>query len=89
MEVLQPLRMNNDDKDRTMRIRGTVRDPVCLIAAWCCLDLPDPVMGMLEELEVQSWQAARLNDGNASPTRNTGVAICRPCFFQKTADRAV
>ncbi|MBR3273816.1 MAG: alpha-xylosidase [Clostridia bacterium] len=57
-EALLQLRMNNDDKDRIMDIASagsgpsTVKDGTCRIAAWRCLDLPDSVMGLLEELEI-------------------------------------
>ena len=57
-EALLQLRMNNDDKDRIMDIASagsgpsTVKDGACRIAAWRCLDLPDSVMGLLEELEI-------------------------------------
>ncbi len=50
-EALLPLRMNNDDKDRIMDIARSVDTGVRRIAAWRCLDLPDSVMGLLEELE--------------------------------------
>ncbi len=52
-EALLPLRMNNDDKDRVMRILKTAHASAQRLAAWRCLDLPDSVMGLLEELEVQ------------------------------------
>ena len=46
------LRMNNDDKDRIMEILNTVKGGARRIAAWRCLDLPESVMGLLEEFEV-------------------------------------
>jgi len=46
------LRMNNDDKDRIMEILNTVKGGMRRIAAWRCLDLPESVMGLLEEFEV-------------------------------------
>ena len=51
-EALLPLRMNNDDKDRIMGIASRIADGPCRLAAWRCLDLPDSVMGLLEELEI-------------------------------------
>ena len=51
-EALLPLRMKNDDKDRIMGIASSVADGTCRMAAWRCLDLPDSVMGLLEEMEV-------------------------------------
>ncbi len=51
--TLLNLRMNNDDKDRVMEILGSIDNGVRRIAAWRCLDLPDSVMGLLEELEIQ------------------------------------
>ncbi len=50
--ALLNLRMNNDDKDRVMEIFKTIEGGARRIAAWRCLDLPDSVMGLLEELEV-------------------------------------
>ena len=54
MEALRPLRMNNDDKDRIMEIAARVEGGARRIAAWRCLDLPESVMGLLEELELIS-----------------------------------
>jgi len=54
LEALMPLRMNNDDKDRVVDIARRVSTGVGRIAAWRCLDLPDAVMGLLEELELSS-----------------------------------
>ena len=51
-EALLPLRMNNDDKDRIMAIAARCESGVRRVAAWRCLNLPDSVMGMLEELEL-------------------------------------
>lgn len=51
-EALLPLRMNNDDKDKIMGIASRIADGPCRVAAWRCLDLPDSVMGLLEEMEI-------------------------------------
>ena len=51
-KALLPLRMNNDDKDRIMAIAAACDSGVRRLAAWRCLDLPDSVMGLLEELEL-------------------------------------
>lgn len=53
-KALLNLRMNNDDKDRIMRIIRQVPAGARRVAAWRCLDLPASVMGLLEELEVVS-----------------------------------
>ncbi|MBQ9038529.1 MAG: hypothetical protein IJ119_03470 [Clostridia bacterium] len=50
--ALLNLRMNNDGKDRIMEILNTVKGGARRIAAWRCLDLPESVMGLLEEFEV-------------------------------------
>ena len=49
--ALLPLGMDNDDKDRVMRILKTAHTTAQRVAAWRCLDLPDPVFGRLLELE--------------------------------------
>ena len=48
---LLPVRMAIDDKDRIMDILNRCAPGAPRIAAWRCLDLPDAVMGLLEELE--------------------------------------
>jgi hypothetical protein len=50
--ALLPLRMNNDDKDRVMRILATGASAAQRIAAWHCLKLPEAVFGRLMELEL-------------------------------------
>ena len=50
--ALMPLRMNIDDKDRVMDIAARRDTSARRIAAWRCMDLPDSVMGLLEELEL-------------------------------------
>ena len=50
--ALLNLRMNNDDKDRVMQIAKRIPDGTRRIAAWRCLDLPESVMGLLEEFEL-------------------------------------
>ena len=50
--ALMNLRMANDDKDRVMRIHEEVTDSARRIAAWHCLELPESVLGRLEELEI-------------------------------------
>jgi hypothetical protein len=46
--------MNNEDKDRIMRIAARGASTAARITAWRCLELPDSVMGMLEEMEAQA-----------------------------------
>lgn len=53
-EALRHLRMNNEDKDRIMRIAARGASTAARITAWRCLELPDSVMGMLEEMEMQA-----------------------------------
>ena len=50
--ALQPLRMNNGDKDSVMHILKTGRSSAQRIAAWRCLALPESVFGRLVELEL-------------------------------------
>ncbi len=50
--ALLNLRMNNDDKDRIMQVLRRVPEGARRIAAWRCLDLPESVMGLLEEFEI-------------------------------------